>query len=374
MPRRGTARNVASFLEENHRLRTKKERLESRLEELRTEIETIEDQLDEVNAEIEVHESVWARHLLHSASISPCADRLQQLDGFKMPSLPMRGQDRKSTRPTVNSRASPKLGTKLKGSPHALITPASTEHLGSYDSEDESEEQQHAHKAGTQRKLLTPSIFSKHNPTVVDLDGAWTEIWCHICGANSSDARNEYFLGVPGLLRHYTKKHKGLQEHYTWKDVVAVCGRHALTEQQISDVTRGAKIFGHRQAEMSKEQEQNLQDDPSQESEDAGDEKPEDEAVTTVEESDCAETESAENTAQETSGEKSPTTHTRSALENALEAFRAGTLGDSSSGSGKKRSRYAVIDEEDEEEEGEHATSLAPIRRPEKRIRAADSH
>lgn len=315
------------------------------------------------------------------SSVSSCANRLQQLDGFKMPSLPMRGQDIKPKRPTVNSRASPKASTKFKGSPNALITPASTEHHGSYECEDESQEQQHARKANTQRKLPTPSIFSKHNPTVVDLDGAWTEIWCHVCGANSSDASNEYFRGVPGLTRHYVKKHKNLQEQYTWNDVVAICGRQALTEKQISDVTRGAKVFGHRQAEMSKEQEQEQeqQDHQSQESDEASDEqseseKPEDDAVTTVEESDCTETESAENTAKETSGKKSPTSHTRSALENALEAFRAGSLVPSSGGSGKKRSRYAVIDEEDEEEEGEHATSLAPLNRPEKRVRAADSH
>lgn len=285
----------------------------------------------------------------------------------------MHGQDIKPKRPPVNSRASPKLSTKLKGSPNALITPASTEHHGSYDPEDQSEEGQHARKAGTQRKLLTPSIFSKHNPTVVDLDGAWTEIWCHVCGANSSDASNEYFRGVPGLTRHYVKKHKSLQEHYTWKDVVAICGRHALTDKQVSDVTRGAKVFEHRQADVSKQQEQELQDDQSQESDDDGDEKPEDEAITTVEESDRTEPESAEHTAQETSGEKSPTSHTKNALRNALEAFRDGSLGHSSGGSGKKRSRYAVVDEEDEEEEGEHATSLAPLRRPEKRIRAADS-
>ncbi|KAK3634711.1 hypothetical protein LTR56_015138 [Elasticomyces elasticus] len=46
-------------------------------------------------------------------------------------------------------------------------------------------------------------------PTVVFLDGAWSEIWCGRCGTNClKHPRGQFFAGTKGLYKHWIRAHK----------------------------------------------------------------------------------------------------------------------------------------------------------------------
>ncbi|TKA80143.1 hypothetical protein B0A55_03326 [Friedmanniomyces simplex] len=44
-------------------------------------------------------------------------------------------------------------------------------------------------------------------PTVIYLDGAWTEVWCNLCGANCCLTKHKLFAGVRGLRDHWRQAH-----------------------------------------------------------------------------------------------------------------------------------------------------------------------
>ena len=90
-------------------------------------------------------------------------------------------------------------------------------------------------------------------PTVVFLDNAWTEVWCHICGANMNlDGRLAHFYkGFNGLGRHYKyclKKNSGEgPSKFDYLDVAKVCGRRILSAEDVGLIKDGkepqTKIF-----------------------------------------------------------------------------------------------------------------------------------
>lgn len=81
---------------------------------------------------------------------------------------------------------------------------------------------------------------------IVKLGEDWHEIWCHICGANGKltpTGTAVHLSGVLGLTQHLAAKHAGLNaanssadEKWTGADVLAACGKHCLSEQELRDL------------------------------------------------------------------------------------------------------------------------------------------
>ncbi|KAK3634710.1 hypothetical protein LTR56_015137 [Elasticomyces elasticus] len=77
-------------------------------------------------------------------------------------------------------------------------------------------------------------------PTVVMLNNAWTEIWCHICGRNVNTAGN-FLLGIAGLHAHIMY-HDGSGKRkagVTMQDVLTNCGRRELSKQDMAAIRSG---------------------------------------------------------------------------------------------------------------------------------------
>ncbi|CAK4031314.1 Hypothetical predicted protein [Lecanosticta acicola] len=238
MARRGTQPQAQAqptlsvLLEENHRLRGKKEQLADQLAGLRQQVLEAEGALADVDEQLEGN---------------------QRRIGDALPGTTSR---RRSTLDT---------------------TPALTEDDGSLDQVEE-EEARHADHHQQQPRMVKSKrgglrIFSKHNPTVVELDGVWTEVWCHACGANSSEATEEFFNGTLGLTRHYAKKHRDLaRDGFTWERIAAVCGRRSLTREDVEGLVSGrfsieVRFPGHG---VASEQEEQQPADEQQQIEQAG--------------------------------------------------------------------------------------------------------
>ncbi|KAK5119666.1 hypothetical protein LTR85_007495 [Meristemomyces frigidus] len=78
---------------------------------------------------------------------------------------------------------------------------------------------------------LQHHIIHAKYPTVVYLDGVWTEIWCGTCGANSDRQRRTFFSGASGLFRHWNKMH--MDGKSTLNASLASCGRRILDDEEV---------------------------------------------------------------------------------------------------------------------------------------------
>lgn len=91
-------------------------------------------------------------------------------------------------------------------------------------------------------------------PMVVQLDNVWTEIWCHVCGANASGpgAREGMaFRGVAGLHSHVKSTHGVAGNPLNIRDLLKICGRHELTREEVRDLRRWRVTVNLRQPPRS---------------------------------------------------------------------------------------------------------------------------
>lgn len=80
-------------------------------------------------------------------------------------------------------------------------------------------------------------VIHANYPTVVFLEGAWTEIWCSICGANTALSSRNFFIGISGLHRHLMRIHK--TENNKLVNVSAMFGRRIVSDDEASQMKAG---------------------------------------------------------------------------------------------------------------------------------------
>ncbi|KAK4548202.1 hypothetical protein LTR36_010071 [Oleoguttula mirabilis] len=85
----------------------------------------------------------------------------------------------------------------------------------------------------------SPSMLSAAYPVVVGLGRTWYEIWCVTCKANASVHKGSFFSGVGGLQRHMIRSHIKDGRKLSVKDVMATCGRRALSVEDVNLIMRG---------------------------------------------------------------------------------------------------------------------------------------
>lgn len=89
---------------------------------------------------------------------------------------------------------------------------------------------------GHTRQGKGPRIFSADHPTIIELDDHWTEIWCHICGANCG-ANGKYFVGARGLCLHIRGRHTNhTPKTFNMKDAIGICGKYSLSDIDIDNL------------------------------------------------------------------------------------------------------------------------------------------
>ena len=79
-------------------------------------------------------------------------------------------------------------------------------------------------------KLKLLETIPARYPTVVFIDGTWTEIWCGSCGTNINLQRN-YLLGLTGLLHHQAQMHKDTDN--SMAACMKTCGRRVLGKAEV---------------------------------------------------------------------------------------------------------------------------------------------
>lgn len=95
-------------------------------------------------------------------------------------------------------------------------------------------------KIGIDNRFQTSSFLNENYPTVVLLDGKWTEIWCGRCGANSSTRSPNGFRGFRGLYVHWSQAHKGEPDVSIRADLTR-CGRRVLDDDEVEQVKNGTR-------------------------------------------------------------------------------------------------------------------------------------
>ncbi|KAK5133823.1 hypothetical protein LTR08_007253 [Meristemomyces frigidus] len=81
-----------------------------------------------------------------------------------------------------------------------------------------------------------PDVLNAAYPTVVLIDGQWTEISCDECGANAG-ARG-YFGGVSGLCTHKVRSHKS-GKAVILATIIATCRRRLVSNEDVELIRKG---------------------------------------------------------------------------------------------------------------------------------------
>ncbi|KAK5714775.1 hypothetical protein LTR17_017022 [Elasticomyces elasticus] len=76
-------------------------------------------------------------------------------------------------------------------------------------------------------------------PTVVFLDGAWSEIWCGSCGTNClKHPRGQLFAGTKGLYKHWIRLHKD-EVDKTMECCIGAAGRRLVSATDVERMRAG---------------------------------------------------------------------------------------------------------------------------------------
>ncbi|KAK5721929.1 hypothetical protein LTR15_006523 [Elasticomyces elasticus] len=76
-------------------------------------------------------------------------------------------------------------------------------------------------------------------PTVVFLDGAWSEIWCGSCGTNGlKHPRGQFFAGTKGLYKHWIRAHKD-EVPKTMECCIGAAGRRLVSATDVERMRAG---------------------------------------------------------------------------------------------------------------------------------------
>ncbi|EMC93201.1 hypothetical protein BAUCODRAFT_125082 [Baudoinia panamericana UAMH 10762] len=73
-------------------------------------------------------------------------------------------------------------------------------------------------------------ILHELYPTIVNLDGIWTEIWCGRCSLNWNTRSQTYFHGVDGLHNHWMQAHKSELHDSSLKACLKEAGRRSVSD------------------------------------------------------------------------------------------------------------------------------------------------
>ena len=76
-------------------------------------------------------------------------------------------------------------------------------------------------------------------PTVVMIDGAWTEVSCGLCGSNYNQRDKVYFLALKGLRVHYMKCQARPQDNINWDLHIARCEKRIVSDSDAERMARG---------------------------------------------------------------------------------------------------------------------------------------
>ncbi|KAK4552117.1 hypothetical protein LTR86_010653 [Recurvomyces mirabilis] len=84
-----------------------------------------------------------------------------------------------------------------------------------------------------------PAIHDRY-PMVVRMNGVWTEISCHYCGANATHGSKTFMKGIDGLNRHITSSHlTGVDPRQLYADTEDECIKRAVSNRDVSRMIVG---------------------------------------------------------------------------------------------------------------------------------------
>ncbi|TKA61362.1 hypothetical protein B0A55_11018 [Friedmanniomyces simplex] len=86
----------------------------------------------------------------------------------------------------------------------------------------------------TRLDIIHPSF-----PTVIYLDGAWTELWCNLCGANCCLTKHKLFAGAKGLHDHWRQAHAGQIDDRSLEACLANAGRRVVSSVDAEHMRAG---------------------------------------------------------------------------------------------------------------------------------------
>ncbi|KAK4552118.1 hypothetical protein LTR86_010654 [Recurvomyces mirabilis] len=107
------------------------------------------------------------------------------------------------------------------------------------DGHTEMETEQAATAASQGAQLIEPyEVIHGRFENVVLLDGGWTEIGCHLCGANAC-GNGRLFKGLSGLHNHITGKHSKGKTLHTRQDTLEKCTKRIINAQDVAKMQAG---------------------------------------------------------------------------------------------------------------------------------------
>lgn len=192
---------MSQRFEKSHALRNEQDSIEKRMAEMEDEFQECQDRLSIVKAKIAEIETIVLdeedQDLIPNRDAEPSGETEVGAEGSSLPSIARNiGSESRPGLSTYTGRAKPTIMKK-----------------------------DHVHP------MKGKTYLCEDYPCVIRLEQGWAEIWCHVCGANST--RQGFIAGLHGLLLHVQARHKKAHPRMTLKELVGVCGMHYLEENDV---------------------------------------------------------------------------------------------------------------------------------------------